>query len=469
MAEGLEDGAERRKCLGRIQRAAADDDMGLACELAQQSGLADSRLADDDGGTRLAKCVELVGAADERPFGSARLFRRDRRRRCEVLPSEVDERAADAVIAQDDLAGRETGLGAQRLCELRCGRCCSRFVLLVDEDERKPVSGERVVMPGNAVDDLGGPRGDPVVLLCIEVERNRRRDDERGRRATCARAGRPAVAASPKRLVLVQHRTLELAQSLAGLEAELVAQIRPRLAERLERIRLPARAVESEHQLLAPPFARRLGRDECCDLAHEVSGVSGCERRVDPLLLRQEAELHELGDLAASELVECDVRIRRAAPQPKRLVDAHRRARRLGRCEVGGFGDQAPEPNRIDRSSVDVEHVAGRLVANRRVGSERAAEAGDRHLERVPCIPRRILGPERFDQRVGGDDRPDVDEERGEQRAHPCTAEGQRGAVAPNLDRTENTELERHDPGTRLHDRWRSATAGSLRKLSCMR
>jgi hypothetical protein len=52
---------------------------------------------------------------------------------------------------------------------------------------------------------------------------------------------------------------VHLAQGGAGVDAELVAQQAGGLAEGLQRVGLPAGAVEGVHLQLAQPFAQRVG------------------------------------------------------------------------------------------------------------------------------------------------------------------------------------------------------------------
>ena len=61
---------------------------------------------------------------------------------------------------------------------------------------------------------------------------------------------------------MLQDRPLELAESRAGLDPELVLERDTALAEYLERLGLAAGPVERRHQLRPQPLAERVLRDE---------------------------------------------------------------------------------------------------------------------------------------------------------------------------------------------------------------
>ena len=66
---------------------------------------------------------------------------------------------------------------------------------------------------------------------------------------------------------------MQLAQPVAGLDAELLDERAPRLLVGLERLRLAAGAVEAEHQLAPQPLPQRVLVDQRLELADEL-GVS---------------------------------------------------------------------------------------------------------------------------------------------------------------------------------------------------
>src|SRR5207247_7853365 len=95
------------------------------------------------------------------------------------------------------------------------------------------------------------------------------------------------------------------------------------------RLRLPAAAVEGDHQLAAGPLPQWLFLDERLQLGDEPGLLSELEVGVDPLLQRVEPQLREppagrLGERLLAELGQ-----RRPAPELERLPEERGFPRRL--------------------------------------------------------------------------------------------------------------------------------------------
>ena len=86
-------------------------------------------------------------------------------------------------------------------------------------------------------------------------------------RAPCGAARAPAADAELERGVLREDRALERLQRRGRLDPEALDERLPGRAVDLERLGLPAGAVEREHQLAAQPLAQRMLRDEGLELA----------------------------------------------------------------------------------------------------------------------------------------------------------------------------------------------------------
>ena len=126
-----------------------------------------------------------------------------------------------------------------------------------------------------------------------------------------------------------EHGLLELAQPRPGLDPELVHEEVARAPVEVERVRLPAGAVEGEHQELARPLAQRLRRDELLELGDDARRLAAVELGLDPVLhgcepLILEPRRRDLGERLGAELPE-----RRPAPELERLAQAGRRRARF--------------------------------------------------------------------------------------------------------------------------------------------
>ena len=118
-----------------------------------------------------------------------------------------------------------------------------------------------------------------------------------------------------ERRVLDQDRALQLLQGRARLDPELVDEQPARLLVHLQRLRLTAGAVESEHQLPAQALAQGMRGDERPHLSNELCTASGREVGLDSLLEAGQSELVEPRDLDVSERVVRELRERRTAPE----------------------------------------------------------------------------------------------------------------------------------------------------------
>ena len=124
-------------------------------------------------------------------------------------------------------------------------------------------------------------RAPPPVHRRRRGRRPRRRRPARPRRAPrrgvgagrAARGGRSAAAGlwSRERRVLLEDALVQRPQRLARLDPELVDEQPPPGGERLERLRLAARAVQREHQLAAQALAQRMLGDQRLELGDHLA------------------------------------------------------------------------------------------------------------------------------------------------------------------------------------------------------
>ena len=118
-----------------------------------------------------------------------------------------------------------------------------------------------------------------------------------------------------ERRVLIQDRAVELLQRRAGVDPELLEEPLAGVGVDGERLGLPARAVEREHQLAVEALAERVCPRQRLQLGDERVVAAAAEVGVDPVLRAGEPELVEAGDLGLRERLVEEVRECRAAPE----------------------------------------------------------------------------------------------------------------------------------------------------------
>ena len=106
-----------------------------------------------------------------------------------------------------------------------------------------------------------------------------------------------------------------MAELGTGVEAELLGERCPALLEHAQRVGLPARPVQREHQLAPQSLPQRMVGDEHLEIADESLVMGERQLRVDPLLDEGEPHLLQASDVGLGELLVGEVRQRWAAPQ----------------------------------------------------------------------------------------------------------------------------------------------------------
>ena len=92
------------------------------------------------------------------------------------------------------------------------------------------------------------------------------------------------LAAQLELRVLPEDRAVELLQAAAGVDAELVHEHSPGVVVGLERLGLPTRAIERQHQLPPEALAQGVRVDQALEVADELRVGACVELRLDPLL-----------------------------------------------------------------------------------------------------------------------------------------------------------------------------------------
>jgi hypothetical protein len=129
--------------------------------------------------------------------------------------------------------------------------------------------------------------------------------------------------------IVPQYRRLQLLELPARLDPELLDEHTASLAVGGKCLRLPARAVEGEHELGTRPLAERLLRDVGLELTDEGRVAVKCEVRLEALLERRQAKLLQPQRLGADEGLIGEVAKRRPPPERKRFAQVSRRRRRI--------------------------------------------------------------------------------------------------------------------------------------------
>jgi len=244
-----------------------------------------------------------------------------------------------------------------------------------------------------------------------------------------------------ERGVLGQDPLLEPAQRRTGVDTELVGQQRPRTGVGVQRVGLPAAAIEGQHEELPPPLAQRLGLDERAGPGQHAGRRPGSQGDRDLLLAETVGELAESLGLHPRCWKVRDIGVRRPAETIERRPDEVQGARRVGGGERSCTLGEPFHHGRIDGVRCGAQRVAAGNGLDHQVGVEGVPEAQNVVLEGVAGSARRFFAPHRRRKRVNGDRAACVEDQR---RAHrPLAAAAQRnGPVVVEYDeRTEHARL----------------------------
>ncbi len=155
---------------------------------------------------------------------------------------------------------------------------------------------------------------------------------------------------------MAEDHALELLQSAAGLDPELVDKGATRALVLVEGVRLAAGPVIGEHQLAAQGLAEGVLRDEGLELGHELRVPPQGEVGGHAPLESEQPQLLQSADRGLCERLVREVGERRPSPQGQRISERLGRGRRLF---VLGLLDEPLERPDVERVRLDVEHVAG--------------------------------------------------------------------------------------------------------------
>jgi len=236
---------------------------------------------------------------------------------------------------------------------------------------------------------------------------------------------------------------------MARLQPEFFVQQFPGLPVRLERVRLPARAVEREHQLAAQPLLHRVREHQRLQLADELGAFPPGQVGLDPVGDHRSPHLVQPPDLCLRELQQGQVGECRPSPQVEGLAKLRGGCRCLAGIQcLPSLGREAFEPAHVDLLRIGAQQVApafgdehaGATVRWPRV--EQPPQPRHRGLERVDARPGPVATGQLVDDPVGRYEFVGMQEQQAEQRALPLSAHRQRRTVSEDLQRPEQMELE---------------------------
>ena len=169
--------------------------------------------------------------------------------------------------------------------------------------------------------------------------------------------------------ILLEDPPLELLQCGSGLEAERLHERGASLTEPRQRVRLPAGAIQGDHQVPAEAFVERVVEHELLELRHELRAAAELELGPEAPLQDRDAQVAQALDHGTGERLEREVGQRRAPPLRERLpVERDGRlgvARRQRRPRVVR---EALDENEVERVRRHADPVAGRARLDDRPG-----------------------------------------------------------------------------------------------------
>ena len=238
---------------------------------------------------------------------------------------------------------------------------------------------------------------------------------------------------------------MQLAQRLAGLDAELIHVAGAGGLEGRQRVGLPSGAIQRHHLQLDQALLEGMRDHQRLQLAQQLAVAAQFEVELDPLDRRGEARLLEPRALAIKQLVHAHSLERRSTPHTERLLDCRPRGlESTGRaCLLRPVERRLPAVN-IARAGTQLQDVAARppdqpvCVAARL--RERLAQPRDVHLQAATRPRRKVLAPQLIDQPLTAHHASPDQRQHREQRARPLTAERDLAAIDPGLDRTEQLD-----------------------------
>ena len=235
-----------------------------------------------------------------------------------------------------------------------------------------------------------------------------------------------------ERGILAQDRLLQAPQLRSRLQPERLDERVAGVAEHVERLGLPPRPVEREHQQRAQALAQRVLVDERAQPADRLAVAPRVEVVLERQLGRRKVKLLEAADLRGRERLLEHAGERGSVPERERLA----RQIATGSVAVRGAYDEPLEAQRVDRRRVDLQLVAApvRHDLRRALAGQEPAQLGDVLLHHLRGGRRRLLAPEPLDQPLDRDGRVGAQRQHREHRALLRASELERTVVQVYVD-----------------------------------
>jgi hypothetical protein len=235
-----------------------------------------------------------------------------------------------------------------------------------------------------------------------------------------------------ERRILAQDRLLQPAQLRHRLQPELLHQRPARIPERVQRIRLPARTVQRQHQQAAQAFAQRMLVHEGPESPDDLRVAARPQLALEAQLDRGQVELPQPASLERGKRLLEHARERLPLPQGQRLP------RQLAPGPVAVFGRSFDEPlkaQRVDRHRIDAQLVpaAARHDLRTLVGHQ-PTQMRNVLLDHLRGGRRRLLAPQAVDKPLDRHGRVGVEREHRQHRSLLRTAQLDRTAVQLDVD-----------------------------------
>ena len=206
-----------------------------------------------------------------------------------------------------------------------------------------------------------------------------------------------------ERGILAQDRLLQAPQLGSRLQPQCLDERVAGVAERVERLGLPARAVKGQHQQRPEALAQRVLVDQRAQPADRLAVAPGVEVVLERQLGGRKVQLLQPAHLRGRERLLAHAGERGSVPERERLA----RQLTTGAVAVGGSGHEPLELQRVDRRRVDLQLVAASVGRDprRAILGQQPAQLGDVLLHHLRGGRRRLLAPEPLDQPLDRDGR----------------------------------------------------------------